>query len=164
MRIAGLIRDSLVNGTGLRDVLFIQGCPHHCEGCQNPHTWNPDGGIELTVDEIINELKNSSNNITLSGGEPFWNTYNLINLTKQLSIQFPTKTIWVYTGYRFEELSRDVLEELLYNNVMVIVDGQYEKDKRDVTLQFRGSSNQRIIDIKKSLLRGEVVLWEDANG
>lgn len=164
MRIAGIIRDSLVNGVGIRDVIFVQGCPHRCPGCHNPQTWKFDSGTERFIADLVDEFTDSSNNITISGGEPFWDTYNLINLTEQLSMRYPTKTIWVYTGYRFEELSRNVLEELLYNNVEVIVDGRYEEDKRDVTLQFRGSSNQRIIDIKKSLLRGEVVQWEDANG
>lgn len=163
MKIAGLIRDSLVNGVGLRDVIFMQGCPHHCEGCQNPHTWNPDGGIEMTVDEIVNELKDSSNNITLSGGEPFMNKTQLLDLVFKINEEFPNKTIWIYTGYKLEELSPWVLAVLSMRNVEVIVDGEFIEDLKDSNLQFRGSSNQRLIDLQRSYREDKIILWEDTN-
>lgn len=163
MKIAGLIRDSLVNGVGLRDVIFMQGCPHHCEGCQNPHTWNPDGGIEMTVDEIVNELKDSSNNITLSGGEPFMNKTQLLDLVFKINEEFPTKTIWIYTGYKLEELSPWVLAVLSMRNVEVIVDGEFIEKLKDSNLQFRGSSNQRLIDLQRSYREDKIILWEDTN-
>ena len=163
MKIAGLIRDSLVNGVGLRDVIFMQGCPHHCEGCQNPHTWNPDGGIEMTVDEIVNELKDSSNNITLSGGEPFMNKTQLLDLVLKINEEFPNKTIWIYTGYKLEELSPWVLAVLSMRNVEVIVDGEFIEKLKDSNLQFRGSSNQRLIDLQRSYREDKIILWEDTN-
>lgn len=163
MKIAGLIRDSLVNGVGLRDVIFMQGCPHHCEGCQNPHTWNPDGGIEMTVDEIVNELKDSSNNITLSGGEPFMNKTQLLDLVFKINEEFPNKTIWIYTGYKLEELSPWVLAVLSMRNVEVIVDGEFIEKLKDSNLQFRGSSNQRLIDLQRSYREDKIILWEDTN-
>ena len=163
MKIAGLIRDSLVNGVGLRDVIFMQGCPHHCEGCQNQHTWNPDGGIELTVDEIVNELKDSSNNITLSGGEPFMNKTQLLDLVFKINEEFPNKTIWIYTGYKLEELSPWVLAVLSMRNVEVIVDGEFVEKLKDSNLQFRGSSNQRLIDLQRSYQEDKIILWEDTN-
>lgn len=163
MKIAGLIRDSLVNGVGLRDVIFMQGCPHHCEGCQNPHTWNPDGGIEMTVDEIVNELKDSSNNITLSGGEPFMNKTQLLDLVFKINEEFPNKTIWIYTGYKLEELSPWVLAVLSMRNVEVIVDGEFVEKLKDSNLQFRGSSNQRLIDLQRSYREDKIILWEDTN-
>lgn len=163
MKIAGLIRDSLVNGVGLRDVIFMQGCPHHCEGCQNPHTWNPDGGIEITVDEIVNELKDSSNNITLSGGEPFMNKTQLLDLVFKINEEFPNKTIWIYTGYKLEELSPWVLAVLSMRNVEVIVDGEFIEKLKDSNLQYRGSSNQRLIDLQRSYREDKIILWEDTN-
>ena len=163
MKIAGLIRDSLVNGVGLRDVIFMQGCPHHCEGCQNPHTWNPDGGIEMTVDDIVNELKDSSNNITLSGGEPFMNKTQLLDLVLKINKEFPNKTIWIYTGYKLEELSPWVLAVLSMRNVEVIVDGEFIEKLKDSNLQFRGSSNQRLIDLQRSYREDKIILWEDTN-
>lgn len=163
MKMAGLIRDSLVNGVGLRDVIFMQGCPHHCEGCQNPHTWNPDGGIEMTVDDIVNELKDSSNNITLSGGEPFMNKTQLLDLVFKINEEFPNKTIWIYTGYKLEELSPWVLAVLSMRNVEVIVDGEFIEKLKDSNLQFRGSSNQRLIDLQRSYREDKIILWEDTN-
>lgn len=163
MRIAGIQKDSITNGTGLRDVIFMQGCPHRCEGCQNPQTWNPEGGTEMTLDEIINELKDSSNNVTISGGEPFRDYRELIELVCKITETFPTKTIWIYTGYRINELARWVLAILSMRGVEAIVDGQYVERLRDTNLRFRGSSNQLIIDLQRSYTEDKLILWEDSN-
>lgn len=160
MRLAGIIKDSAVNGVGVRDVIFLQGCPHHCVGCQNPHTWSPYGGKVYGLLEIIHEV-NSSNNITISGGEPFYDVDQLTALVGSLHIAYPDKTIWIYTGYYYTELDRRTLEILAFNGVEVIVDGRFEEDKKDPKLRFRGSSNQRIIDLEKTLSSGEIVSWEE---
>jgi anaerobic ribonucleoside-triphosphate reductase activating protein len=161
MRIAGIIKNSVVNGVGIRDVIFTQGCPHRCQGCHNPETWKFDGGTEMTVDKLAKEFKDSANDITISGGEPFWNYQDLFNIILELKVDHPNKKFWIYTGYKFEELPERVLSYLQYLNVEVIVDGAFEEDKKDPDLRFRGSSNQRIIDFKKTMESGQIVSWEE---
>ena len=116
----------------------------------------------MTVDKLAKEFKDSTNNVTISGGEPFWNYQDLFNIILELKVDHPNKKFWIYTGYKFEELNRVMVDILCDLGVEVIVDGRYERDKRDLTLQFRGSSNQRIIDVRKSLEEHEVILWEES--
>lgn len=157
MRVAGFIKSSVVNGEGIRDVIFVQGCPHHCKGCHNPHTWDFFGGTEMTPEEIRLELADSCHDVTISGGEPMVQP----DLERLIWIlQADKKDIWLYTGYRFEDIPMDVWESLWWAGLNVVVDGRYEADKRDLTLQFRGSSNQRIINLKRTLEENKVVLWE----
>lgn len=158
MRVAGIIKDSVVNGVGIRDVLFLQGCKHHCEGCHNPHTWNPMGGKEHTIESLVKKFKNSGNNMTISGGEPILQFTEICEFMKRIKEE-QGKSFWLYTGFRYEELPPHILRELSFY-VDVLVDGRFEKDKKDLTLSFRGSSNQRLIDLKESLYWNEVVLWE----
>lgn len=159
MQIAGILKNSVVNGEGIRDVVFVQGCPHHCKGCHNPHTWNPEGGERMDTVEVLKELKDSPNNVTISGGEPLMQYDSVRVLVNELK-WLQGKSIWLYTGYRFEELDNEIWYWLMVNGVDVVVDGRFEEDKKDLTLQFRGSSNQRLIDLKKTLDEGQVVLWE----
>ena len=159
MQIAGILKNSVVNGEGIRDVVFVQGCPHHCKGCHNPHTWNPEGGRHMSVWEVFKELEDSPNNVTISGGEPL-NQFHSVECLIHYFHLGQGKTIWLYTGYQFEEISRSNWLRLLYVGVEVVVDGRFEEDKKDLTLQFRGSSNQRLIDLRKTLDQGQVVLWE----
>jgi anaerobic ribonucleoside-triphosphate reductase activating protein len=161
MRIAGIIKDSIVNGVGIRDVLFTQGCPHHCKGCQNPETWNFAEGEIVSTLELLEEFS-GDNNLTISGGEPLF-TPNLLelNFLYPFKKRYPNKTIWIYTGYKFEDISEETLKLLDWYNIEVIVDGRYEEDKRDAKLKFRGSSNQRLIDFKKTRKTGQIVLWEE---
>lgn len=161
MRLAGIVKDSIVDGVGVRDVIFVQGCPHKCPGCQNPSTWSLVGGEEYRLNEIADELDDSPNNITISGGEPFWDCGKLTDLLTFLDMLYPKKTIWIYTGYKFEELPERTLKYLEYLNVEVIVDGAFEEDKKDPDLRFRGSSNQRLIDFKKTMESGQIVSWEE---
>ena len=158
MRVAGVIKNSVVNGVGIRDVLFLQGCKHQCEGCHNPHTWNPMGGEEQTIDSLLKQFENSGNNMTISGGEPILQFTEICEFMKRVKEE-QGKSFWLYTGFRYEELPPHILRELgLY--VDVLVDGRFERDKKDLTLSFRGSSNQRLVDLKESLKWNEVVLWE----
>lgn len=163
MKIAGIIRDSIVNGQGIRDVIFVQGCPHRCKGCHNPQTWDFTKGEEKTIQELIDELRDSPNDITISGGEPFYYPIELCTLIGHMHWTYPKKTFWIYTGYKIEELNPNDLRFLSKCNVEVIVDGEYEEDKRDTSLRFRGSSNQRIIDLKQTVKCDyeQIVLWED---
>lgn len=168
-RYAGIEYDDVANGIGLGAVFFTQGCPHHCPECQNPQTWSKDGGMKFT-DAIFEQLIQYfydipyASRLTLSGGDPLANpelTYFIVLKFKQY---FPEKAIWLYTGYKFEDIYRPERKDLISKIIRlcdVIVDGEFEIDKRDVSLQFMGSSNQRIIDIPKTLKESQVVLWKE---
>ena len=160
MRYHNITQDDMLNGDGLRVVLWVSGCSHCCEDCQNPLTWDPNGGLpfdEAAKEEVFAELeKNYISGITLSGGDPLYpgNRMDIRNLVKEIREKYPKKTIWMYTGYEWEIVrSFDILKY-----VDVLVDGEYEKDKRDTQLHWRGSSNQRVIDVQESLKTGNVVL------
>ena len=161
MKVAGIIKNSVVNGTGIRDVVFLQGCNHRCVGCHNPETWNTEGGKDMTLEEIDNELKGSSNQITISGGEPMLQYDELIVWLSCIN-RWHGKRFWLYTGFKYEEIPPKMLRELA-RYVDVLVDGRFEIEKKDLTLRFRGSSNQRLIDLSKSLAYGRVKEWEDVN-
>lgn len=169
--------EDVCNGTGLRVVLWLSGCSHHCYNCQNPQTWNPDSGIsfdELAKQEIFNELsKDYISGITFSGGDPLHenNLDEVLKLVQEIRISFPEKTIWLYTGYKFEDLINGIhcpLDSEWENRILrksiielcdVLIDGEYIDERRDITLKWRGSSNQRVIDVKQSLAQNKVVLY-----
>lgn len=159
MQIAGILKNSVVNGEGIRDVVFLQGCPHHCKGCHNPHTWNPEDGKPMAMMDVFRDLWKSPNQVTISGGEPLIQLPDVRGLIFYLNRK-QGKTSWLYTGYRYEEIDTEEWKKLLDAGVVVVVDGRFEEDKKDLTLQFRGSSNQRLIDLQKTLDQGQVVLWE----
>lgn len=160
MRVAGIVKNSVVNGIGIRDVLFLQGCKHHCKGCHNPTTWNLEGGKLYTIDYLIDEFKDSANDITISGGEPLLQFHDdLYHFMKRMHREHG-KRFWLYTGYRYEEIPNFILI-MLSEFTDVLVDGRFELDKKDLTLQFRGSSNQRLIDLPKSIKEEQIILWED---
>ena len=150
----------MLNGDGLRVVLWVAGCSHHCKGCQNPITWDPNGGLPFTKEakqELFYELEKSYiSGITLSGGDPLHpaNRMDIRALVKEIKEKYPDKTIWLYTGYLWEQIQH--FAWLKY--VDVCVDGEYEKEKRDVQLHWRGSANQRVIDVPASLRTGQVCL------
>lgn len=160
VKIAGIVRDSIVDGEGIRDVIFLQGCHHHCKGCHNPNTWNIEQGDEVPILELCDKLKGSNNDITISGGEPLDQLVNLIALLGTLKETSPTKKVWLYTGFTYEEVAPWIWLTLYTLGVDVVVDGRYEEDKKDSNLSFRGSSNQRIIDLNKTLIDGEVMIYE----
>ena len=160
MRYHNITKDDMLNGDGLRVVLWVAGCSHHCKGCQNPITWDPDGGIpfeQKDKEEIFEQLDQSYiEGITFSGGDPLHekNIREVTELAKEIKKKYPDKTIWLYTGYRWEEVKN--LEIIKYLDVMV--DGRFDLASRDVTLQWKGSPNQRVIDVQKTLEIGLVVL------
>lgn len=149
IRIAGIVNDSIVDGEGVRLTVFTQGCPHHCHGCHNPQTWNLDGGHEIDTEEIVEKLKENPllSGITFSGGEPFLQPAPLAEIARaahKLGLD-----VWSYTGFTLEELEKRTDVQQLLNEVDVLVDGPYVEALRDLTLRFRGSSNQRIIDLNE---------------
>lgn len=165
IKVAGFEKESFVDGNGIRYTIFVQGCKHHCKGCHNPSTWNFQGGIDMTTQDILEDIKSKKDNIdgiTLSGGDPIYQAKNLIGLVKAIK-EKTELDIWCYTGFTFEELKQNkdksIAELLKY--VDVIVDGQYIQELSSTELRFKGSSNQRIIDVKQSIESNKVVLWEE---
>ena len=151
------------NGPGVRVSIFMQGCEFRCENCFNPETWDFRGGKEFT-DSTIKEIldyadKDHIEGLSILGGEPLHpkNIEGTARLAKAFKERYPNKNVWVWTGYLFEELSKD---EEVFKYIDVLVDGRYVDELHDFNLKWRGSSNQRVIDIKKSLKANEIVLCE----
>lgn len=149
MKVMNIIHDSIVDGEGLRTVVFFAGCPHFCKGCHNPSSWNRENGIDMTIDEIYEEvMSNPLTDVTFSGGEPFIQADELQILAKRLKES--NKNIWIYSGFTYEELIDHPNPN--YQNLLmhcdVLVDGRFELDKHDPRLLFRGSANQRIIHLQ----------------
>lgn len=153
----------MLNGDGLRVVLWTAGCSHCCKDCQNPVTWDPNGGLPFTEAEeaeIFSELdKDYVSGITFSGGDPLHpaNITAVTALAGKIREKYPRKTIWLYTGSLWEEIQ---CEEIV-NYLDVCVDGEFQVDKKDLTLKWRGSSNQRVIDVPATLREGRIVLHAD---
>ena len=154
----------MLNGDGLRVVLWVAGCSHGCKGCQNPVTWDIHGGLkfdEAAKKEIFEELrKDYISGITFSGGDPLhpMNRQEVCRLIKKTHELFPNKTIWVYTGFLWETIQKLDFMPL----IDVVIDGEYIEELRDVQLKWKGSSNQRVIDVKHTLKEKKVVLkyWD----
>ena len=162
VRLASSIQiDSIVDGEGLRTVIWMQGCKHNCKGCHNPETHDMQGGFEIELEELkkqIKELKNQ-NGITLSGGDPFFQTeasYEIAKYAKSLGLN-----VWCYTGFTFEQLLDIVKQDEfllgLLKNIDILVDGKFIGEQKSLNLYFRGSKNQRILDIHQSLEKGIAV-------
>jgi len=152
LRIAGIVRESVVDGPGLRYVIFAQGCPHRCPGCHNPETWDPAGGYDVTVDEIVADVERNplTRGVTFSGGEPFSQAAAFASLGRLLKDK--GYDIVTYTGYTYEQLrakGEEAVQDLL-EMTDILIDGPFILAERDITLPFRGSRNQRIIDVRAS--------------
>lgn len=182
MNYGGIYECDVANGIGNRTVLFVSACGHKCDGCQNKQTWNPNFGslfTKETLDYILNCLsKPYIDGITLTGGDPLYegNLETVLDIIQTIKKQFPNKTIWLYTGYTWKELEKN-FNEYKYTPFSpsadewltrweiislcdILVDGKFEKDKKDLTLPFRGSSNQRVIDVKQTLLSHTLTLYQ----
>ncbi|MGL5977996.1 MAG: anaerobic ribonucleoside-triphosphate reductase activating protein [Erysipelotrichaceae bacterium] len=157
---APLTFDSIVDGEGLRVVLWTQGCPHRCVGCQNPQTHDPALGFSIAAWELFEQIKKNplQDGITLSGGEPFDQAASLIALAqacRELGLN-----VWAYTGYTMETLLQNEAQAKLLQHIDVLVDGRFEHTLKHFDLYFKGSSNQRVIDVAKTLENQEIILWE----
>lgn len=166
MNYHNITHDDMNNGDGLRVVLWVAGCKHHCKGCQNPVTWNPDDGLTFGSkerEEIFKALeKPYIAGITFSGGDPLHPKHRFeVNLFMRIiKRKFSGKTVWVYTGYTWEEITQDKGLFHIMNNVDVLVDGRYEEELRNVNYPWAGSTNQRVIDVQQTLKEGRVILHE----
>jgi len=160
MRYHNITKDDMLNGDGLRTVLWVAGCSHGCKNCHNPVTWDICGGIpfdEAAKKELFEALEpDYISGITFSGGDPLHmqNRGEVGELIKEIHEKYPNKTIWVYTGYTWDDVKD--LPYLQYADVLV--DGPFVEELKDVTLHWKGSANQRVIDVKKTLESGEIVL------
>nr|DAQ07848.1 MAG TPA: anaerobic ribonucleoside-triphosphate reductase activating protein [Caudoviricetes sp.] len=166
MNFHNITHDDMNNGDGLRVVLWVAGCDHHCKDCQNPVTWNPDDGVPFTLadkEEIFAALAlDYIAGITFSGGDPLHpaNRRDVRELMEEVKTRFPDKTIWVYTGYTWEEIMQDSELAGMMTPVDILVDGRFVTELKDVTYPWAGSTNQKVIDVQKTLQEGRIILHE----
>lgn len=159
MNYHNITKDDMLNGEGLRVVLWTAGCTHCCDGCQNPQTWDVTGGLEFdkkAEDELFEDLNQEHiSGITFSGGDPLhpFNREEVLRLAKKVKQTLPSKTVWLYTGFLWE----DIKDKIDLSNIDILVDGEFQKELNDNKLHWVGSSNQRIIDVQKSLKENKVI-------
>lgn len=164
LRIAGVVNESIVDGKGIRYTIFVQGCPHHCEGCHNPQTHDFSGGNEITIQQLLKDIQKDPllSGVTFSGGEPFCQPEALAALGNE--IKALGLDITIYSGYTFEELwlmseKNKAIRELL-EIADILIDGKFILEQKSLMLKFRGSKNQRIIDVPKSITAGKAIETE----
>lgn len=162
IRLSGIHYESFADAKGVSCVLFVSGCKHNCYKCHSPQTHDFNYGKVLD-DTMINEINSEIdkrpflNALVLSGGDPMYSAKGLLPILDKIHV--PNDTIWCYTGFRFEEICEDKQMKKLLKRCNYLVDGQFQFDKRDITLPFRGSSNQRLIDVKKTLAENKIILY-----
>ncbi len=162
IRICGLADDSIVDGPGMRYTVFVQGCPHHCPGCHNPQSHDFAGGQMLDTAQIIEKMSENPllDGLTLSGGEPMCQPEACLQLSQAAHEKH--LNVWCYTGYTLENLLKEQnpARMALLQSIDVLVDGRFRQEEKSLSLLYRGSSNQRLIDVKKTLQMGAIVNWE----
>ena len=156
LRVIDIIDGTSVDGPGLRTSIYFAGCAHRCPGCHNPSTWDFGAGRDLSVDQLVSHIDRNEMNVTFSGGDPIYQIEPLTVLAR--SIKESGKNLWCYTGFTYEEIAANPACHELLNLVDVLVDGPYIEALRDTDLLFRGSSNQRLIDLRLSS-PGNIVFW-----
>lgn len=162
--IAGIESESVVDGEGWRYSIFTQGCKHKCKGCHNPQTWEMNKGTEISVDELFNNIKNAfeenilMDGVTITGGDPMYQPLEILELCKKLkSIDI---NIWMYTGFLYEEVVKDSDMSAILNYIDVLVDGPFIESLKSLELEYRGSKNQRLIDVPTTLKTGSISLFK----
>lgn len=158
IRILDIKYGTSVDGIGLRTSLYCAGCRNHCQGCHNPQSWDENGGEPIRVEELFKQIVDADMNVTFTGGDPMLHPEGFIELAQMIK-NYTNKNIWCYTGYNFEDLLQHPIRRKLVELCDVIVDGRFVESERDLSLHFRGSRNQRVIDVQKSLL-GEISCLE----
>ena len=161
LAILRIVEDTMVDGPGMRTAIYAAGCTHHCPGCHNPQSWDIRAGREMTTEEILVPiLADPFADVTFTGGDPMMQPEGFTELACAIKEQ-SHKTIWCYTGYTYETLLTMPAQRELLRHIDVLVDGPFIQNLRDEQLRFRGSSNQRTIDVQRSLESGTVILWTD---
>ena len=158
LKLSGIVEDSIVDGPGIRVTIFCQGCPHHCPGCHNPETWDFSGGTAMEEERLVQIVRSNPlcRGVTFSGGEPFAQAAGFARLARLLKAQ--GYEVASYSGYTFEQLLRGSPEQrALLDTIDVLIDGPFVQSQKSLELAFRGSRNQRILDVSKSLLAGKAV-------
>lgn len=164
IRIAGVVRESIVDGPGLRFAVFCQGCSHDCPGCHNPESHDFNGGYDCEISKILDAIDKNPllDGVTFTGGDPVFQAEAFVSLAKEIKKR--NLNIVLFTGFTYEELLERAEKHPYVKELMeltdILIDGRFEKDKRDLTLLFRGSSNQRVINMEKTREKGEIVLDE----
>ena len=160
IRVLSVLHDTTVDGPGFRTSIYCAGCGHHCPGCHNPQSWDFDGGQERSVDDLLQEITDDPfADVTFTGGDPLYQATAFAELAHRIKAE-TRKNIWCYSGFIFEEMRDKPKYQELLAHIDVMVDGRFEQSQRDEDLPFRGSSNQRIIDVQRSLREKRTVMWE----
>ena len=160
LRVMDIVVDTTVDGPGWRTSIYCAGCRHMCAGCHNPDTWDFAAGRPMTIDQIINELRPTEGDITFSGGDPMYQAEAFAELARRIRSELK-RTIWCFTGFHYEQVVNDPKMSQLLPYLEVLVDGPFVESLKDDKLMFRGSSNQRLVDVQRSLSEGRVVeyIW-----
>lgn len=156
-KVLQIIRGTTVDGPGFRTSIYLSGCRHKCPGCHNPTSHNPEEGYEMELNQIMQIVEEEDFNVTITGGDPLYFPEKLKHLVE--AIKANRRNLWVYTGYTWEEIISSPLLLDSIRKIDVLVDGPFVEHLRDVDLPFRGSSNQRIIDVKESLSQGRIIFY-----
>ena len=159
LRILHIVEGTSVDGPGLRTSIYMAGCNHHCPGCHNPASWNPQGGEERSLDELMQVIAYNEAPVTLSGGDPLQQPDGTRDLISRIKHELGYN-IWCYTGYTWEEIMNDPKLFKVVQELDVLVDGPFKMAERDISLRFRGSRNQRLIDVQRTLDTGVLTLWQ----
>lgn len=158
LRIVKILEGTSVDGPGLRTSVYFAGCGHHCPGCHNPATWSMTAGEDMSIDSVMDIVRYNDFDVTFSGGDPFYQAEAILPLAKEIKAY--GKTIWCYTGFCFEELDKVPAAQELLEYIDVLIDGPFVESLKDRTLRFRGSANQRLIDINKFRATGSIILLD----
>lgn len=159
MRILDIVEGTTVDGPGLRTSIYVAGCKHQCEGCHNPQSWDFNGGKDMSMDEVLDVVRENDFNVTLSGGDPLYMADEVTQLCRRIKNELH-KNIWCYTGFVWEAIVGKPEYMPLLETIDVLVDGPFVLGRRDISLFFRGSGNQRIIDVQQSLKQNKVVILD----
>ena len=158
IRVLHIVEGTSVDGPGLRTSIYLAGCNHHCPGCHNPDSWNPQGGEERSIDEMMQVIAYNEAPVTLSGGDPLLQPDGTRALIHRIKRELGYN-VWCYTGYTWEEIVRDPALLDVVRELDVLVDGPFVLQERDISLRFRGSRNQRLIDVRRTLATGTLTLF-----
>ncbi len=159
LRVIDIVDGTIVDGPGLRTSIYFAGCAHFCPGCHNPQSWPFDAGQDMTIDELVKHVEDNEMNVTLSGGDPLYQMPKMLELCQRLKVL--GMNIWLYTGFIYEQVCTDSKLAPILDCIDVLVDGPFIEAQRDIGLRFRGSPNQRLIDIPATKATGTIALWTD---
>lgn len=159
LSVLDIVHDTTVDGPGFRTSIYAAGCIHECPGCHNAYSWNIANGIPRSIEELLEVIKEDEfSNVTFTGGDPFMQVVGFTELARKIKEE-TSKDIWCYTGFTYEQILRSSKLSQILPFIDVLVDGKYIDRLRNIDLQFRGSSNQRIIDVQRSLFEDKIILW-----